>query len=198
MRQLMPSFMVDTSTAQSLFSVSAGILLTSSATVTSLSMMAERGVGLSYTTILQWVQGYVPEFEKRGNRIAHPIGTSWRVDETYIKIRGRWASLYRAVDPQGRTIDLVLSKHRNIAAAKRFFRQTIAKHGIPERITLDGYPATHSAVPTFKKSGELRPQTKLWTSKYLNNMIEQDHRKSETARLSDARLQEVRQCGHHY
>jgi len=99
------------------------------------------------------------------------------VDETYIRVRGRWAYLYRAVDRQGLTVDFLLSEHRNIAAAERFFIRAIEQYGTPERITLDGYPATHSAVAELKKSGVLRPRTKVRTSKYLNNLVEQDHRR---------------------
>ena len=84
-------------------------------------MMAERGVDVSHTTILRWVQCYVPEFEKCWQRYARPVGTSWRVDETYIKVKGRWTYLYRAVDKQGFTVDFLLSEHRDIAAAQRFF-----------------------------------------------------------------------------
>jgi transposase-like protein len=140
-------------------------------------MMAERGVDISHTTILRWVQRYVPEFEKRWRRYARPIGTSWRVDETYIKVRGRWTYLYRAVDQYGLTVDFLLSEHRDVAAAKRFFTRAIEQHGPPVRITLDGYPATHAAVTELKKEGVLPSETKIWTSKYLNNIIEQDHRR---------------------
>lgn len=140
-------------------------------------MMAERGVDISHTTILRWVQRFVPEFEKRWNCYARPVGTSWRVDETDIKVRGRWTYLYRAVDKQGLTVDFLLGEHRNIAAAKRFFTRAIEQHGAPARITLDGYPATHTAVAELKMDGVLSPETKVWTSKYLNNIIEQDHRR---------------------
>ncbi len=99
------------------------------------------------------------------------------MDETYIRVRGRWTYLYRAVDRRGLTVDFLLSEHRDIAAAKRFFIRAIERHDAPERITLDGYPATHSAVAELKKSGVLRPQTKVRASKYLNNLIEQDHRR---------------------
>jgi transposase-like protein len=140
-------------------------------------MMAERGVAVSHTTILRWVQCYVPEFEKRWNRYARPVGTSWRVDETYIKVRGSWNYLYRAVDKHGLTVDFLLSEHRDVAAAERFFTRAVQQHGAPTRITLDGYPATHTAVAELKGCGVLRPQAKVRTSKYLNNLIEQDHRK---------------------
>lgn len=115
-------------------------------------LMAERGVAVSHTTILRWVQHYVPEFEKRWSRYARPVGTSWRVDETYIRVGGRRTYLYRAVDKRGLTVDFLLSGHRDISAAKRFFTRAIERHGAPERITLDGYPATHSAVAELKKS----------------------------------------------
>src|SRR5215216_21674 len=140
-------------------------------------MMAERGVDLSHTTILRWVCHSVPEFEKRWQRYARPVGTSWRVDETYIRVRGRWTDLYRAVDKQGLTVDFLLSERRDIAAAKRFFIRAIERHGTPDTITLDGYPATHAAVAELKKSGVLRPRMKVRTSKYLNNLVEQDHRR---------------------
>src|SRR5215216_1988752 len=140
-------------------------------------MMAERGVDLAHTTILRWVQCFVPEFEKKWNRFAHPVGTSWRVDETYIRVKGEWRHLYRAVDKQGNTVDFLLSEHRDIAAAKRFFTQAIEKHTAPEKITLDGYTATHTAVEELKESAALPINVCVRTSKYLNNLIEQDHRR---------------------
>ena len=85
-------------------------------------MIAERGLSVSHTTILRWVQRYVPEFDKRWSRFAAPTGTSWRVDETDVRIRGRWAYLYRAVDASGKTVDFRLSPRRNVASAKAFFR----------------------------------------------------------------------------
>jgi DDE domain len=92
-------------------------------------MMAERGITLTHTTILRWVQRYVPEFEKRWKRYALPVGNSWRVDETYIKVRGQWVYLYRAVDKEGRTVDFLLSKRLDVATAKRFFSRAAKQHG---------------------------------------------------------------------
>jgi transposase-like protein len=140
-------------------------------------MMAERGIALAHTTILRWVQQYVPEFEKRWNHYAQPVGDSWRVDETYIKVKGRWIYLYRAVDKQGRTVDFLLSKPRDIAAAKRFFSRAAKQHGAPRVITLDGYAASHRAVDKLKTSGILSRRVQVRSCKYLNNVIEQDHRR---------------------
>ena len=107
-------------------------------------MIAERGTSLAHTTIMRWIQRYVPEFEKRSNRFACRAGASWRVDETYVKIKGRWTYLYRAVDKQGKTVDFLLRAKRDVAAAKAFFRRAFKSQGRPPRaITLDGYQASH-------------------------------------------------------
>jgi transposase-like protein len=140
-------------------------------------MMAERGLSIVHTTILRWVRRYVPEFERRWNRFARPVGRSWRVDETYVKIRGEWVYLYRAVDREGNTVDFRLSSRRDVAAAKAFFRKAMKSQGSsPGTITLDGYAASHRAVREMKADGELNADTKVRSSKYLNNLIEQDHR----------------------
>ena len=140
-------------------------------------MMAERGIVLAHTTILRWVQRYVPDFEKRWSRYALPVGNSWRVDETYLKVKGQWAYLYRAVDKQGRTVDFLLSKKRDVAAAQRFFSRATRQHGAPRVITLDGYAASHRAVGKLNEAGTLPRRVRVRSSKYLNNMIEQDHRR---------------------
>ena len=107
-------------------------------------MMAERGLSLAHTTIMRWIQHYAPEFEKRWNRFARPAGRSWRVDETYVKIRGRWTYLYRPVDKEGNTVDFLLRAKRDVAAAKAFFRRALQHQGqLPHNITLDGYQASH-------------------------------------------------------
>jgi transposase-like protein len=130
-------------------------------------MMAERGLSLAHTTIMRWVQGFAPEFERRWNRFARQSGDSWRVDETYIKIRGIWVYLYRALDREGRTVDFRLSRRRDVVAAKLFFRKALKTQGRPPRvITLDGYAASHRAVREFADENEV----------WKNTMIEQDHR----------------------
>jgi transposase-like protein len=140
-------------------------------------MMAERGIALAHTTVLRWVQRYVPDFEKRWGRFALPPGDSWRVDETYLKVRGQWVYLYRAVDRAGRTVDFLLSKTRDIAAAKRFFSRATRQHGAPRVITLDGYAASHWAVAKLKEAGTLPGRVQVRSCKYLNNVVEQDHRR---------------------
>ncbi len=140
-------------------------------------MMAERGIALAHTTILRWVQRYVPEFEKRWSQYARPIGGSWRCDETYIKVRGRWTYLYRAVDKQGRTVDFLLSAKRDVAAAKRFFHKAMKNNGAPRIITLDRYAASHRAITELKSEGTMPRRVRVRFSKYLNNGIEQDHRR---------------------
>ena len=140
-------------------------------------MIAERGLSLAHTTIMRWVQGFAPEFDRRWNRFARQSGDSWRVDETYIKIRGVWTYLYRAVDQEGRTVDFRLSPRRDVTAARLFFRKALKTQGRPPRvITLDGYAASHRAVRETPEENEVWNDTKLRSSKYLNNIVEQDHR----------------------
>src|SRR5215471_16539673 len=105
-------------------------------------MMADRGISLTHTTILRWAQHYLPEFEKRWNRYARPVGGSWRMDETYIKVRGSWVYLYRAVDKAGRTVDFFLSRKRDVNAAKSFLRKAMQNRRKPTKITLDAYAAS--------------------------------------------------------
>jgi transposase-like protein len=141
------------------------------------AMMNERGVGLAHTTILRWVQHYTPEFEKRWKRYARTIGGSWRMDETYVKVRGEWVYLYRAVDKAGKTVDFYLSEKRDVNAAKAFLRKAMKSQRIPTKITLDAYAASHRAITELQAMGELPKRVRLRTSKYLNNAIEQDHRR---------------------
>ena len=142
------------------------------------SMMAERGVSVSHTTIMRWVIRYVPEFEKRWNRFARSIGSSWRVDETYISVKGKWHYLYRAVDKHGRSVDFMLRPDRRIAAAQAFFRKALASHPdrAPRKITLDGHLPSHRALRLLRREHPAWRRVRVRSSKYLNNIIEQDHR----------------------
>jgi transposase-like protein len=141
------------------------------------AMMGERGIGLAHTTILRWVQHYTPEFEQRWNRYARSVGGSWRCDETYIKVKGEWVYLYRAVDKAGKTVDFYLSRKRDVNAAKAFLRRAMKNTRRPTKITLDAYAASHRAVREMKEDGELPQRATVRSSRYLNNLIEQDHRR---------------------
>ena len=101
----------------------------------------------------------------------------WRCDETYIKVKGRWLYLYRAVDKAGKTVDFYLSRNREVAAAKAFLRKAMGQQRLPTKITLDAYAASHRAVADLKRTGELPKRVRVRSSKYLNNIIEQDHRR---------------------
>jgi len=139
--------------------------------------MAERHGDLAHTTIMRWSQRDVPAFAQRWRRYPRPVGTSWRCDETYSRSKGRGGYLYRAVDREGQTVDFFLSEYRDIVAAKRFVTQAIAKRGVPPKITLDGYAAAHVAVAALQEEQVLPADLVVRTNRYLNNVIEQDHRR---------------------
>jgi IS6 family transposase len=142
-------------------------------------MLHDSGVEMAHTTIFRWIQAYAPELEKRLRpRLCRSNG-SWRVDETYVRVKGRWTYLYRAVDSSGQTIDFLLAAHRDAAAAKRFFRKALGQsHTVtPRTITVDKNPAYPLAVTELKENGVLSRFTRMRQSKYLNNIVEQDHRR---------------------
>jgi transposase-like protein len=118
-----------------------------------------------------------PEFEKKWKRYARNIGLSWRVDETYMKVRGEWTYLYRVVDGEGCTVDFWLSKRRDVNAAKCFMRRALREHGDPLSITLDAYAASRRAVAQLKEEGEIHYEMRMRSCQYLNNIVEQDHRR---------------------
>ena len=141
-------------------------------------MMTERGLKVDHTTIYRWVQKYAPELEKRCKPHLKQTSDSWRVDETYIKVKGEWLYLYRAVDSAGNTLEFLLSEHRDTQAAKRFLARVLdASHTItPRVINVDRNPAYPKAVDELKAEGQLPQGCQLRPVKYLNNLIAQDHR----------------------
>ena len=162
-------------------------------------MMRERGLEVDHTTIYRWVQHYVPELEKRCRPHLKATNDSWRVDETYIKIRKTWMYLYRAVDSDGNTLEFLLSPTRDAEAAKRFFVKALHSTArsapgarpmeeptpmadsnptpsAPRVINVDKNAAYPKATAELKAVGILPEQVELRQVKYLNNLIEQDHR----------------------
>jgi transposase, IS6 family len=141
-------------------------------------MMAERGVEVDHSTINRWVLKFAPELDNRIRSFLKPTNDSWRVDETYIEVKGAWKYLYRAVDSEGNTLDFMLSAKRDGKAAARFFRNVLgAKHTQPPRvITVDKNAAYPVAMDELKEDETLKAKTELRQVKYLNNVIEQDHR----------------------
>src|SRR3712207_4095042 len=142
-------------------------------------MLADRGVELAHTTLFRWIHAYAPEIEKRIRPHPRPSDGSWRVDETYVKVKGRLTYSYRAVDSGGQAIDFLLSAKRDAEAARRFFREAPGQPHTanPRTITVDKNPAYPCAVAEMKQDGELWRFARLRQCKFLNNIVEQDHRR---------------------
>ena len=141
-------------------------------------MMVERELSVDHVTIWRWVQRYAPILNQRLRRELRRPNRSWRVDETYVKVAGKWAYLYRAVDSTGDTIDFLLSPNRDLTAAKLFLRLALSGTGgiRPRVINVDGHPAYARAITELKRSGDVGQRCRCRPSRYLNNIIEQDHR----------------------
>jgi transposase-like protein len=141
-------------------------------------LMRERGMWVDHTTVFRWVQRYAPELDKRCRPYLNITNDSYRVDETYIKINKQWYYLYRAVDSQGQTLDFLLSSTRDAEAAERFFRKVLraAHTTVPRVITVDKNAAYPPAFAALQQDGTLQETCLLRQCKYLNNMVEQDHR----------------------
>ena len=137
-------------------------------------LMEERGVNVDHSTVNRWVIKYSPQLEQQFHRRKRPVWTSWRMDETYIKVKGVWRYLYRAVDKFGKTIDFLLTKQRDKKAARRFLNKAIGRHGIPEKITIDGSDANAAAIKSYNE--DHGTSIEIRQVKYLNNIVEQDHR----------------------
>lgn len=142
-------------------------------------ILAERGVTVDHATLNRWVVRFAPRIAAQAQARKRPTATSWRMDETYIKVKGRCNYLYRAVDRDGQTVDFMLSERRDLAAARRFFRRTISTNGVPERVVIDKSGANLAGLQAvnviLKFTGDGRTIV-VRQVKYLNNILEQDHR----------------------
>jgi len=142
-------------------------------------ILDERGISVDHATLNRWVVRYSPQIAEQAQRRKRRTASSWRVDETYIKVKGKWTYLYRAVDHDGQTLDFLLSERRDLAAARRFFKKTIATNGVPERVVIDKSGANLAglqAVNTILKFTGTGDIIEIRQIKYLNNILEQDHR----------------------
>ena len=141
-------------------------------------IMAERNLAIDHVTIWRWVQRYAPELSKRCRRELRYTNSSWRVDETYLRVAGKWTYLYRAVDSEGNTIDFFLSSTRDAHAAKMFLQKALRApgHPRPRVINVDGNPSYPKVISELKQTAELGRQCRCRPVRYLNNILEQDHR----------------------
>jgi len=146
-------------------------------------MMAERGIAVDHATIQRWTVHYTPLLLEQFNRRKRPVTGRWHMDETYIKVRGQWRYLYRAIDSNGDTVEFWFSERRNLIAAKRFLRKALKRHGRPERIVIDGSQTNREAILSCDAESRLQDPSRrrlkpirIRHSQYLNNRIEQDHR----------------------
>lgn len=137
-------------------------------------MMQERGVVVDHSSINRWAIRFLPLMEKAFRKHKHAVGASWRMDETYIKVNGAWKYLYRAVDKQGQTVDFLLTAKRDAVAARRFFKKAMRHNTVPDKVTMDKSGANQAALEQLNKEREV-PIT-IRQIKYLNNVVEQDHR----------------------
>jgi putative transposase len=137
-------------------------------------LMEEREVEVDHSTINRWVIKYSPQLEEAFHRRKRPVWVSWRMDETYVKVKGEWRYLYRAVDKHGHTIDFLLTEHRDKEAALRFLKKAIRRNGLPETITIDGSDANAAAIKRYNQ--EHGTAITIRQVKYLHNVVEQDHR----------------------
>jgi len=137
-------------------------------------MMQERGVEVDHSSLNRWVLKYTPVLDKVFRQRKRAVGISWRLDETYIRVKGQWKYLYRAVDKAGRTVDFLLTAKRDRKAASRFLRKAIDQCSVPQKITIDKSGANTAAVESYNT--DHNAGIELRQVKYLNNIVEQDHR----------------------
>jgi transposase, IS6 family len=141
-------------------------------------LLAERGISVDHVTLWRWVQRYAPELARRLRKRLKSTNDSWRVDETYVRVKGQWRYLYRAVDSSGATLDFLLSAKQDAHAAKRFLAKALGRqnHATPRVIHTDGHGAYPPAVAQLKDEGALAENCRHRVGRYLNNLVEQDHR----------------------
>ena len=139
-------------------------------------MMIIRGAFVDHSTLQRWVKSFSQLIDQRVRKRKRPVNGSWRMDETYIKLNGKWIYLYRAVDKYGFTIEFLLRAKRDGIAAKAFFKKAFKTHGRPEKITVDKSGSNKCAVDYFNEDLEEKEQYEIRQVKYLNNIVEQDHR----------------------
>ena len=137
-------------------------------------LMRERGVYVDHATINRWGTKDSPQLEDAFHRRKRPVWVSWRLDETYIKVKGEWRYLYRAVDKHGQTMDFLLTEHRDTEAALRFLQKAIRRNGCPETITIDGSDANEAAIKRYNEEHGTAIAIRRVT--YLNHVVEQDQR----------------------
>lgn len=137
-------------------------------------MVEERGVKVHRSTINRWVLHYSPELEKRFRQRKRPVGRRWRMDETYVKVKGEWKYLYRAVDSEGMSVDFLLTAKRDAQAALRFFKKSVKLHGTPELVNIDKSGANKAGLNLLNEEQETNIEIRQ--NKYMNNIVEQDHR----------------------
>ena len=137
-------------------------------------MMEQHGVHADHSSINRWGIRFLPLLEKVFRKLKRPVGGSWRMDETYIKVKGAWKYLHRAVDKESQTIDFLLTTKRDKAAALRFFDKAMKSSGVPEKITMDKSGANKAAMDDIN-TGRQSPIV-VRQAKYLNNILEQDNR----------------------
>jgi putative transposase len=137
-------------------------------------IMKMRGVQVDHATIQRWVYKFSPFIEEQMKKRKYMVGKSWRMDETYIKVKGKWCYLYRAVDKEGSTVDFLLTKRRQRISAQSFLTKAIKNNGNPKIINIDRSGSNISAIRIYNKRSTTN--IKIRRNKYLNNIVEQDHR----------------------
>jgi len=139
-------------------------------------MASIRGAVIDHATLQRWLIRFAPLIDKEVRKRKKPTGNSWRMDETYIKINGKWVYLYRALDSHGNTIEFLLRKYRDAVAAKAFFRKAFKNNGVPDKVVIDKSGSNTCALNDFNESRPEGQKIEIRQNKYLNNIIEQDHR----------------------